>query len=123
MTHILIPQYKGFYIFNKNITYCSASCSFHLAHLRDHSISRYTEISVCKKCHKVLYFWAFQLTPVIKNLPLNAGRRKKHRFDLWVRKSPWRRAWQPAPVLLLGECHGQRSLAGFSSELHRVGHD
>ena len=24
-------------------------------------------------------------------------------FDLWVRKFPWRRAWQPTPVFLPGE--------------------
>ena len=35
-------------------------------------------------------------------------------FDPWVRKIPWRRAWQPTPVLLPGESHGQRSLAGCS---------
>ena len=33
-------------------------------------------------------------------------------FDPWVRKIPWRRAWQPTPVFLPGEFHGQRSLAG-----------
>ena len=31
-------------------------------------------------------------------------------FNSWVRKIPWRREWQPTPVLLPGECHGQRSL-------------
>ena len=35
-------------------------------------------------------------------------------MDLWVRKIPWRRAWQPTLVLLLGEFHGQRSLMGYS---------
>ena len=29
-------------------------------------------------------------------------------------KIPWRRKWQPTPVLLPGESHGQRSLAGYS---------
>ena len=29
--------------------------------------------------------------------------------------SPWRRKWQPTPVFLPGESHGQRSLAGYSS--------
>ena len=29
-----------------------------------------------------------------------------------VRKIPWRREWQPTPVFLPGESHGQRSLAG-----------
>ena len=31
-----------------------------------------------------------------------------------VGKIPWRRSWQPTPVLLPGESHGQRSLAGYS---------
>ena len=26
---------------------------------------------------------------------------------------PWRRKWQPTPVFLPGEAHGQRSLAGY----------
>ena len=34
--------------------------------------------------------------------------------ETWVRKFPWRRAWQPTPVFLPGEPHGQRSLAGYS---------
>ena len=32
-------------------------------------------------------------------------------FDSGVRKIPWRREWQPTPVLLPGEFHRQRSLA------------
>ena len=35
-------------------------------------------------------------------------------FDPWVRMMPWRRKWQPTPVFLPGESHGQRSLAGYS---------
>ena len=35
-------------------------------------------------------------------------------FEPWVRKIPWSRKWQPTPVLLPGELHGQRSLAGYS---------
>ena len=35
---------------------------------------------------------------------------KRHWFYPWVRKIPWRRAWQPIPVFLPGESHGQRSL-------------
>ena len=42
-------------------------------------------------------------------------RRKRCRFDPWVGKIPWRRAWQSTPVFLPGEAHGQRSLAGYSS--------
>ena len=39
---------------------------------------------------------------------------KRHGFDPWVGKIPWRRAWQPTSVYLPGESHGQRSLAGCS---------
>ena len=41
-------------------------------------------------------------------------RRLKHGFDPWFRKIPSRRVWQPTPVLLLAESHGQGSLAGYS---------
>ena len=36
---------------------------------------------------------------------------RRHGFNPWVRKKPWRRKWQPTPVFLPGESHGQRSLA------------
>ena len=39
---------------------------------------------------------------------------RKHRFDPWVRKIPWRREWQSIPVFLSGKSHGQKSLAGHS---------
>ena len=35
-------------------------------------------------------------------------------FHPWVRKIPWRREWQPTPLFLPGESHGQRNLAGYS---------
>ena len=41
-------------------------------------------------------------------------RRKRCGFDAWVRKIPWRKAQQFTPGFLLGESHGQRSLAGYS---------
>ena len=34
-------------------------------------------------------------------------------FNPWIGKIPWRKTWQPTPVFLPGECHGQRSLAGY----------
>ena len=45
------------------------------------------------------------------------------RFDPWVRKIPWRRAWQPTPEFLPGKSHGRRSPAGYSPWGHRVGQD
>ena len=44
----------------------------------------------------------------VKNLPAMQG------FYPGARKPPWRRKWQPTPVFLPGESHGQRSLVGYS---------
>ena len=57
-------------------------------------------------------YWASQVVLVVKNPSANAGD-KRCRFDPWVGKIPWRRAWQPTPVFLPGEPHGQRSLVGY----------
>ena len=51
---------------------------------------------------------------VVKNLPANFRRAKRHRFDPWIRKIPWRRAQQPTQVYLSREFHGLRSLVSYS---------
>ena len=50
---------------------------------------------------------------VVKNLPANVGDRDTG-LILGSGRSPWRRKWQPTPVFLLGEFHGQRNLVGYS---------
>ena len=40
-----------------------------------------------------------------------------------VGKIPWRKKWQPTPVFLPGESHGQWSLMGYSPRGRRVRHD
>ena len=50
----------------------------------------------------------FPCGSVVKNVSSNAG------LDPWVRKIPWRRKWQPTPVLLPGKCRGQRSPLSYS---------
>ena len=40
-------------------------------------------------------------------------------FGPWFGMIPQRRAWQSTPVFLPGESHGQRSLAGYSSWVHK----
>ena len=40
-------------------------------------------------------------------------------FNLWVRKTPWERAWQPTPEFLSEESQGQRSLEGYSLWGHK----
>ena len=57
------------------------------------------------------------------NLPAITGDVGDARFDPWVGKVPWRKKWQPTPVFLPGETHGQRNLVGYSPWSHRVGHD
>ena len=58
-----------------------------------------------------LVFWGASLVAqMVKNLPAM----QETRFDPWVGKIPGRRAWQPTPVFLPGESHGQKSLAGYS---------
>ena len=44
---------------------------------------------------------------------------RRRGFDPWVRKISWRREWQPTPVFLPGEFHGQRSLASDSPWGHK----
>ena len=46
-------------------------------------------------------------------------RYKRCGFDPWVGKIPWRWKWQPTPVFLPGESHGQRSLVGYSPRGHK----
>ena len=46
-------------------------------------------------------------------------RREKRRFNTWVLKAPWRRAWQCTPVFMPGESPGQRSLEGYSPWGHK----
>ena len=48
---------------------------------------------------------------------------RRRECDPWVGKVPWRREWQPIPVLLPGESHGQTSLTGYSPRDWRVGHE
>ena len=51
---------------------------------------------------------ASQVALVVKNPP--AMRRG---FNPWVGKIPWRRKWQPTPVLFPGKSDGQRTPVGY----------
>ena len=59
-----------------------------------------------------------------KESACHCRRHKRHQFNHWVRKIPWRRKWQPTPAFLPGESLGLRSLLGYSPWGHkRVRHD
>ena len=70
-------------------------------------------------------FWASQAALVVKRPTASAGVVADWGVGLspWVGKIPWRRAWQPTPVFVPGESHGQRSLGGYSPKCRRVRHD
>ena len=57
---------------------------------------------------------ASQVALVVKNLSASAGDIRDVGPIPVLGMIPWRRAWQPTPVFLPGESHGQRSLAGYS---------
>ena len=69
------------------------------------TVHPYTEIALInKKRH------GFLVAQMAKNTPTNADLGSipgSGRF-------PWRRKWQPTPVFLSGESHGQSGLAGYS---------
>jgi hypothetical protein len=39
---------------------------------------------------------------------------RRHGFEPWVGKIPWRRAWQPTQIFLPWKSHGQKSQEGYS---------
>ena len=68
--------------------------------------------------------WASQVVLVVKKESACQSRRhKRHRFDPWVGKIPWRRAQWPTSVSLPGKSHGQSSLMSYSPWGRRVRHD
>ena len=73
----------------------------------------------------ILFFHTLKLKLQLSGLPggtsdkeptCKSRRHKRHRFDPWVGKIPWRRAWQPTPVFLPGKSHAQQSLVGYSPQ-------
>ena len=51
---------------------------------------------------------------MVKNFPANAGDVRDAGSIPRLGRFPWKRAWQPTPVFLPGEPHGQRSRVGYS---------
>ena len=75
-------------------------------------IAPVSSICIFREYVKYGHFRASQVALVVKSMPARAGD-MRHRFDPWVQKMLRRREWQPIPVFLPGESHGQRSLAGY----------
>ena len=52
-----------------------------------------------------------------RSICLQCRRRRRHGFNPWVRKSPWKRKWPSIPVFLLEKPHGQGNL---QATVHRA---
>ena len=64
---------------------------------------------------------AILFSPILgKESACQCRRGQRHRFKGWVRKIPWSRKWQPAPICLSGKFPGQRGLVGYSPWCHKV---
>ena len=77
-------------------------------------------LTVSYFCMRILFWWGLSWWLSRKEATCQWRRLG---CDPWVRKSPWRRKWQPTPVFLPGKSHGQGSLAGYSLWGRRVRHD
>ena len=63
---------------------------------------------------------ASQMALVVKNPPANV---ETHRFDLWVGKIPWKRAWQPTQYSCLENPIDRGVWWATVQGSQRVGHD
>ena len=71
--------------------------------------------------YKLLYLkWITNKDPLYSMVPWwlsgkeSACQWRRHVFNPWVRKIPWRKKWQPTLISLPGKFHGQRILASYS---------
>ena len=69
-------------------------------------------------CFGYIHIYGFLGDASGKEPACQSRRHKSCRFSPCVRKIPWRKG-QSTPVFLPKECHGQRSLAGYSSQGHK----
>ena len=77
-----------------------------------YSVVQQTLMSTCNNMPGGLLSWISS-----KEFAWQCRRHKRCRFDPWVGKIPWRREWQPTPILLLGESHGR---GAWWDTVHRV---
>ena len=61
-----------------------------------------------------MLYMASQAALVVENSPASAGDIRDSGSIPGLGRFPWRKAWQPTPVFLPREFHGQRSLVGHS---------
>ena len=60
-----------------------------------------------QRCHPTILSSVISFSSCLESFPASGS--------IPVRKEHWRRKWQPTPVFLPAESHGQRSLVGYGS--------
>ena len=74
-------------------------------------------------CHCLLIFILLGL-PRWLNSKESTCQCRTGKFDMSVRKIPWRRKWKPTPIVLPGKSYRQKSLVGYMSMgLQKARHD
>ena len=71
--------------------------------------------SLLRKISEYLKYSTHKIVTLVAQMVRHMPTMRVSGFDLWVEKSPWRRAWKPTPVFLPKEFHGQRKLVGYST--------
>ena len=61
------------------------------------------------RIYRTILLSVSQVVLVVKKHLCQGRKCKRRGFSPWVRKMPWRKPWQPTPVFLPGESHGQES--------------
>ena len=79
-----------------------------------YSLFRHDHSSLLSLLTKIKCSMGLPRCSVVKNPPASAGDERDAGSIPGSGRFPWRRKWQPIPVFLPGESHGQRSLAGCS---------
>ena len=87
-------------------------------------ILEWAAISFCRRSSQprddpCLLYWQVDSLPLVSlgwfSSQESACQCRRQEFNPWVGKIPWRRKWQPNPVLLPGKFHGWRRLVDSGS--------
>ena len=109
---LVFKRFKWFHFVRPTFNIPAAKCDqlFPLDGVINTGASNQSSFLLFFFCTLLRYTWISLVAQMVKHLPTM----QETRFDPWVRKIPWRRKWQPSPVLLPGESLGWRSLVGYS---------
>ena len=78
-----------------------------------HQQKDYDSLKAQMSTKRYFFHWDFSGGSSGKEPAYKCRRLERHRFNPWVRKIPWGRKWQPAPVFVPGKSQEQTSLAGY----------